>query len=129
MWQSGLVEHDRRGAWAYFRGKRHRIGLQRQVLTLRADDIEFIMIARRSVRHEQFPIANAADAHRMPPRIPEIEIADHTDPPCIGGEHHEGHAADTVQRHGTRAKLVVNPLMGAFASRYRSKSLKTGGKR
>jgi len=87
--QPGLVEYDGRGAWAHFRGKRHRIGLQRQVLTLRADDIEFIMIARRGVGHEQLPITNAADPHRVSPRVPEIEIADDTDPPRIGGEHHE----------------------------------------
>ena len=85
------------------------------MLALRADDIEFIMIARGGMGHEQLPIADAAHPHRMPPRIPEIEIADDADPPRIGGEHHERHAVDAVERHRMRAKLVVNPLMGAFA--------------
>ena len=51
----------------------------------------------------------------MAPRIPEIEIADHADPPCVGREHHEGDAVDAVERHRMRAELVVEPLMGAFA--------------
>ena len=85
------------------------------MLALRADDIELVVIAGGGVRHEQFPIADAAHPHRMPPRIPEIEIADHADPPRIGREHHEGDAVDAVERHRMRAELVVEPLMGAFA--------------
>ena len=115
MRQLGLVEHDRGGARAHLGGERHRIGLQRQMLALRADDIEFVVIAGRGVRDEQLPIAVAAHAHRMPPRIPEIEIADHADAPRIRRQHHEGDAVDAVQRHRMRAELVVEPLMGAFA--------------
>ena len=85
------------------------------MLALRADDIELVVIAGRGVGHEQLPIADAAHPHRMPPRIPEIEIADHADPPRIGREHHEGHAIDAIERHRMRAELVVDPLMGAFA--------------
>ena len=81
----------------------------------RADDIELVMIARRGARHEDFPIADAAHAHRMPPRVPEIEIADHADPPRIGREHDERDAVDAVERHRMRAELVVKPLMSAFA--------------
>ena len=68
MRQPGLVEHDGGGARAHFRGKGKRIGLQRQMLALRADDIEFIMIARGGMGHEQLPIADAAHAHRVPSR-------------------------------------------------------------
>ena len=82
---------------------------------LRADNIEFVMIAGLGVRHEQLPIADAAHPHRMAPCIPEIEITDHADPPRIGREHDEGHAGNAVQRHRMRAKLVVDSLMGAFA--------------
>ena len=55
MRQLGLVEHDRRGARAHFGGKGQRIGLQRQMLALRADDIEFVMIAGRGVRARTAP--------------------------------------------------------------------------
>ena len=96
-------------------GKRHRIGFQRQLLALRADDLEFVAIAGRGAGDEQLPIAVAAHPHRMPPRIPEIEIADHADAPRVGREHHERHAVDAVERHRMGAELVVKPLMGAFA--------------
>ena len=115
MRQLGLVEYDRRGARAHFRGERHRIGLQRQMLALRADDIELIVVARPGAGHKQLPIADAAHAHRMSPRIPEIEIADHADPTRVGSQHHEGHSIDAVERHRMRAKLVVKLLMGTFA--------------
>ena len=113
--QLGLVENDRGRAWAYLRGKRQRVGFQRQMLAVRSDDIEFIAIARLGVGDEQLPIADAAHPHRMPPGIPEIEIADHADPLRVGRQHHEGDAIDAIERHRMRAKLVVNPLMGAFA--------------
>ena len=51
----------------------------------------------------------------MPAWIPEIEVADHADPPRIGSEYHESHPIDAVERHRVRTKLVVEPLMGAFA--------------
>ncbi len=67
--------------------------------------------------HKQFPIADAAHPHRMPPRIPEIEFADYADPPRVGSEHHECHAVNAIQRRRMRAELVVDPLMGAFAQK------------
>ena len=113
--QLGLVEHDGRGARAHFRGEGQRIRLQRQMLALRADDIEFVPVARRGVGNEQLPIALAAYAHRMPPCIPEIEIADDADPLRVGRQHDEGHPLDAIQHQRMRAELVVKPLMGAFA--------------
>src|ERR1700738_2774817 len=65
--------------------------------------------------HEQLPIADATHSHRMPPCVPEIEIADHADPPRIGSEHHESHALDAIERHRTSAELVIEALMGALA--------------
>ena len=85
------------------------------MLPLRADDVELVVVARGGAGHEQLPVADAAHAHRMAARIPEIEIADHADPPRIGREHHEGDAVDAVERHRMRAELVVEPLVGAFA--------------
>ena len=109
-----LVEHDRRCLGPHFRGKGHRIGLQRQMLAVGADDIEFIVVARPGVRDEQFPVADAAHAHRMAPRIPEIEIADHADPPRVGREHDEGDPVNAIERHRVRTELVVKTLVGAL---------------
>src|SRR5229473_7279658 len=85
------------------------------MLAVGPDDIEFIMIAGSGARNEQFPIADAAHAHRMSPRIPEIEVTDDADPPRVGREHHEGDAVDAVKHQGVRAKLVVKTLVGPFA--------------
>ncbi len=115
MRQPCLVEYDGSRARAHFGGERHRIRFQRQLLALRPDDVELVVIAGGGTRHEQLPIAGAAHPHRVPARIPVVEIADHGDPPRIGREHHEGHAVDAVERHRMRAELVVEPLVGAFA--------------
>src|SRR6266568_1298198 len=58
MRQPGLVENDGRSFRANFRGKGKRIGLQRQMLALWADHIEFVMVARGGVGHEQLPISD-----------------------------------------------------------------------
>ena len=87
------------------------------MLAVGADNIKFVMIAGLGVRNEQLPIADPAHAHWMAPCVPEIEIADHADPPRIGREHDEPHAGNAIQRHRMRAKLVVDSLMGAFAQK------------
>ncbi len=115
MRKFGLVEHDRGGLRPYLRGKGDRIGFQRQMLAVGADDIELVVIAGAGVRNEQLPIAGSAHAHRVPARIPVVEIADHADAPGIRRQHHESDAVHALQRHRMRAELVVDALMGAFA--------------
>ena len=110
-----LVENDRGGLGPHFGGKGDRIGLQRQMLAVGVDDVELVVIADAGVRDEQLPIADAAHPHRMPPRIPVIEIADHADAARVRRQHHEGDALDAVERHRMRAELVIDALMGAFA--------------
>ena len=85
------------------------------MLSLRADNIEFVMVAGGGMGHEQFPIAVAAHAHRVTPRIPEIEVADHADPPRVRREYDECDAGNAVQRHRMRAELVIQPLLGSLA--------------
>ena len=79
------------------------------------DDVELVVVADAGVGNEQLPIADAAHPHRMPPRIPVIEIADHADAAGIRRQHDEGDALDAFQRHRMGAELVVDALMGAFA--------------
>ncbi|GCC48611.1 hypothetical protein chiPu_0032950, partial [Chiloscyllium punctatum] len=57
--------------------------LQRQMLAVAPDDLELVVVADPCPRDEQLPIAGAAHPHRMPPSIPEIEVADHADSPRI----------------------------------------------
>ena len=115
--QLGLVENDGCRLRTHLGGKCQWIGFQRQVLAVGADNIKFVMIAGLGVRNEQLPIADPAHAHWMAPCVPEIEIADHADPPRIGREHDEAHPGNAIQRHRMRAKLVVDSLMGAFAQK------------
>ena len=89
-------------------GERHRIGFQRQLVTSRGRRFRTCIDRPRQRGHEDFPVADAAHPHRMRGGLPEIEIADHADPPRIWREHHEGHAGDAVERHRVRAELVVD---------------------
>src|ERR1700722_12583742 len=82
--QPFLVEHDRRRARTDFGGKGERIRLQRQMLALPAEDVEFVTIADRGMRDEQLPITEAAHAHRMAQRIPEVEVANRVNRGCLG---------------------------------------------
>ena len=122
-----LVDHDRGGAGAELRRERHRIGLQRQLLALRTDDVELVMVASGRAGHEQFPVADAADPHRMPARIPEIEITDNADALRIRGEHDEADAIDAFELHRMGAELVIQPLMGAFAEQIEVEIAQDGG--
>ncbi|MFK4686340.1 hypothetical protein ABIF39_008097 [Bradyrhizobium diazoefficiens] len=113
--QVRLVEHDGGRLRTHLARERHRIGFQRQLMAVRPDHVELVVIAPLGVRDEQFPIAAAAHPHRMAPRIPEIEIADDRHAPRIRRQHHEADAVDAVERHRVRAELVIEALMGAFA--------------
>src|SRR5205085_10924404 len=74
----------------------------------------FIAVARPGVRDEQFPVADAAHAHRVAPRVPEIEIADHADPPRVRREHDESDTVNAIERHRVRTELVVKTLVCAL---------------
>ena len=78
-------------------------------------NVELVAVAGAGVRHEQFPIADAAHPHRMSQRIPEIEIADHADGLGVRRQHHERDAVHAIERHRMRAELLVDPPVGAFA--------------
>ncbi len=85
------------------------------MLAMRTKNIELVVIADLGMRNEQLPIATAAHAHRMAPRVPEVEITDHADALGIGREHDEADTFGAVDRHRMRAELVVQPQVVAFA--------------
>jgi hypothetical protein len=84
------------------------------MLAVRTKNVILVVVADLGVRDEQLPIAVAAHAHRMTPRIPEVEIADHADPLGARREHDEADTVGAVDRHRMRTELVVELLVGAF---------------
>ena len=110
-----FVKYDRCVARTHFGGKSQRVRFQRQMLTLPADDIELVAVAWDGMGNEQLPITEAAHAHRMSSRIPEVEIADHAHSLRVWRQHDERHAFDPFQRKRVRAELVVKPQMVALA--------------
>ena len=98
------------------------IRLERQQLSIRSKDFEFVTIAHRRVRDEYFPDAGAtARTHRMPPPIPSIEVADHTDAPRIWRPQCKTHAVDCIRSisdgEWMRTKYFVWPQVCAFAKK------------
>ena len=78
---------------------------------LRSDDVELIVIAGPRARDEQLPIANAADPHRMPTRIPEVKIADHANPLSIGSPDRKRRSFYAVDFGDLCAEFPVNVIM------------------
>src|SRR5215208_2822699 len=72
------------------------------------------MRAGRGLRNEDFPEAIAAHAHGMAPAVPEIEVTDDADAPCVGGEDRKADAGYAFEHHRMRAELVVELKMRAF---------------
>ena len=60
------------------------IGLQRQPLAVRADDLELVGAPGADIGDEDFPDAGvAALAHHMAPAVPVVEVADDRDAPGV----------------------------------------------
>ena len=109
------INDDRCGLGPDLRGKRNRIGLERQQVAVRAQDLEFVLVSCAGCRHENFPEAVAAHAHGMAPAVPDIEIADDAHAPRVRREYGEGDARHAIERDRMRAELVIEPEMGALA--------------
>lgn len=66
-------------------------------------------------RHEYFPDAAVAQAHRMAGAVPAVEIAHHAHHRGVGSPHREAHAIDAFTLDGVRAHGAVTFVVGAFA--------------
>src|SRR5215813_8575983 len=79
---SRRLDNDRRGLWRPLRALGLRIRLERQQLTIGAEDLIFVEMTGAQTGYEQFP--EPADiAHRHPPAVPAVEITDNADPTRI----------------------------------------------
>ncbi len=97
--------------------KRERILLQGLEAAVLAEDLVLVELALGQARDEQLPdAAFGAKAHRVPPTVPGVEIADDADPRGIGRPDREADPGDAVKRHQARAELVVQAQMPAFGN-------------
>ena len=110
-----LVENNGGRIRPYLGLKRERVGLQRQLLAVRACNVELVAAADGDAGDEDFPVTVAAHAHGVRTVVPVVEVADHADALRIRCEHHKSYAAHAFHRHRMRTELVVQILVAAFA--------------
>ena len=107
--------HHAGGGRAQFGRTCNRVGLLRQQLALRAQQLEFVACALGQARNEQLPhTAFTAQAHRVTAAVPAVEIAHHADPGCIGRPHGKAGARHTVVHAGDGAQHLERAQVRAF---------------
>ena len=112
----GCDVDDRGGRRTQFRAESERVGLERQALAARADDLVFVRPAGAYARHENFPDAGVdAATHRMAPAVPVVEVADHRHAARIRRPDREMHTVGALVRYRMRAELVEQAQMRALA--------------
>jgi hypothetical protein len=106
---------DRGRGRPQFRTKGKRVGLQRQLLALWPEDLEFVGASRADIGHEDLPDADVlALAHGMPAAVPFVEVAHHRDAARIGRPYREMDARCAFMVDKMGAELVEQPQMRAF---------------
>src|SRR5260221_7375870 len=108
--------HDGAGVWPEFRAETVRIGLQRQNVVLRAENLVFVNDAFGKFGHEEFPDAGgAARPHGIYAAVPAVEISDDADAPRIGSPNGEVNAGYAFKRFYMSAQFFVGIVVAAFA--------------
>ena len=106
---------DRAGGGRLLLVEADRVGLQRQRIAVRPDQLVLVNLAPTNLGNEQLPhAAFVALAHDVAATVPGIEIADNRYAACRRRKDGEGRALDAVHRHGMRPELVVEPVVVAF---------------
>ena len=113
--QCVAVDHDRGGLWPQLGRPGDRVRFQRQHVAAGADDLILVLVTRAGARHEDFPEPMAAHAHRVAPSVPQVEIANDTDPSRRRREHGKAHARDAIEHHWVRTELLVEMQMRSLA--------------
>jgi hypothetical protein len=106
---------DRGGGGRGFGAKGDWVGLERQEVTLRPEDLELVERAAGDAGQEDFPNAGLpALAHRVPPPVPGVEVAHDADAPRIRRPDGEGGALGAFVRDRMGAELAVKLLVPAL---------------
>ncbi len=98
-----------------FGGEGERIGLQRELPAVRANNFKFVGAAVCDIRDKNLPDPDISSAtHDMAAAIPVIEVTHYGNPPGIGRPYGKVNARHAFVRNQMRAKLVVESPMSAF---------------
>ena len=92
----GDIPDHRRGLRPQFGGEAVGVGFLDQIAVVPALDLVLVDLAVAEVGNEDLPDAGSSPvAHRVPPAVPMIEVADHADPLRIGGPDREVHTPES----------------------------------
>ena len=122
--------YDRGGARRALALARDRIGLLREQRAAGTEKLVFVQRSRPDAGNEQLPHARlAAQAHRMAPAIPGVEVADDRDAARVGRPDREAHTLDAADRHRLRpeapSKLVMRALSDQMQVEFAKQKAKT----
>ncbi len=110
-------DDDRCRLWAQLGGKRHRIGFEREELSVGTQNLELVFVAGRDRGRKNLPKAVAAHAHGMAAPVPIVEVADDAHAFSIGRKHREDDTRDAPVDKRVRAELIVELKMRALAQK------------
>ena len=87
-----------------------RVGLERQELAVRPEELVFVEPAAGDAGQEDFPQAGfLALAQRVAATVPVVEISDHAHPAGIGRKHCKAGAGDALAHRRVGAELLIEP--------------------
>src|SRR5262245_61620904 len=110
------IGDDGAGVGAKFGAEGVGIGFEREHVSVRADDFEFVDRAFGKFWDEDFPDAGrAAGARGMDTAVPAVEIADDTDSLRAGSPDGKVNASNTFEGEEMSAKFLVGVVMTALA--------------
>ncbi len=100
----------------HFRGETVRIRFLNEIALMAALDLEFVDFALHQVGDEKFPDSGRpAIAHRMPPAIPVVEIANHADALGVRRPDREIDTSNSAVGHDVGTEPLVVAEMRTFA--------------
>ena len=110
------------GRWRRFGRARQGISLERQTPTVWTDDAQTCSACRPEPWDEQLPHARGiAQTHRVSPRIPGVEVANHGNRACVRRPDGKTHTADAIDCHNAGAKMRRQFKMPPFVEQMQIK--------
>ncbi len=113
---AGDVAHHAGIGRRVLRAEAHRVGLERQDLSVGADQLVLVGCGLAQFGDEDLPnTGGAAAAHDVAPPVPQVEVADHRNPLRVGCPDREMRPLRAFVLHHVRAENLPQTLMRALA--------------